>query len=319
RLPVAAIVPRRVETEFGTGEEETAAAGVGAHHAGEVLRIDPVGDAGPGGAVVGRLVEVGLEVVRLVARGGEIGARLVVGARFDLVDLRPLGKPLGRHVRPGLPTIPGDLHQAVVRAGPDRAGGERGLGDGEDRAVVLDAGVVLGDRSARRSLPALVVARQVGGDRRPALPAVGALEQHLRRGVEGMRIVGRKQDREVPLEAVLEIAGAPAHHVLGPGVDVARLAGGVVLAVDEAAVGAAVDDLRVGGIGHDVAALAARGDLPVGGSDAGALAAGQDAQRRVVLLRAEEAVGEVSVGGDAVELRRRLVVLAGPGLAAVGG
>src|SRR4029077_7646517 len=88
---------------------------------------------------------------------------------------------------------------------------------------------------------------------------------------------------------------------------------------DRAAVAPAVDDVGVLGVGDDVAALAAGGRLPVAGADAGAAAARQDAQRRVVLLRAEDAEGGVGVGRDAVELRRRLVVLGRPGPAAVVG
>jgi hypothetical protein len=92
----------------------------------------------------------------------------------------------------------------------------------------------------------------------------------------------------------------------------------MVDALQEAAVGAAVDHVRVLGVGHDVAALAAGRGLPVAQPDAAAARAAEDAQGRVVLLRAEDAVGEVAVGRDAVDLRGRLVVLAGPGPAAVG-
>jgi len=53
------------------------------------------------------------------------------------------------------------VDQAVVRAGPDRSRLQGGLGDGEDRAVILDAGVVLGDRAAGGALLRLVVARQI--------------------------------------------------------------------------------------------------------------------------------------------------------------
>src|SRR5205085_8587979 len=83
--------------------------------------------------------------------------------------------------------------------------------------------------------------------------------------------------------------------------------------------GAAVDDVGVLRVGHDVAALAARRRLPVAGTDGEAERAVADAHGGVVLLRAEEAVGEVGVGGDAVELRGGLVLLGGPGAAAVGG
>src|SRR6185369_12312896 len=84
------------------------------------------------------------------------------------------------------------------------------------------------------------------------------------------------------------------------------------------AVGAAVDDVGVPGVGDDVAALAARRHLPVLRAGARAVRDVGDAQGRVVLLRAQEPVGEGVVGRDAVELCRRLVPLGRPGGAAVG-
>ena len=224
--------------------------------------VDAGVDPRPGRAVVARLVEIGAEVVRLVHRRRDVGAPLVERAGVDLVDHDPLRQPLGRDVLPALAAVAGDVDQAVVGAGPDHARLERRLGDVEDRVVVLDAGVVLGDRAARGALPRLVVARQVGRDHRPALAAVGALEQHLGGGVERARVVGREDDGEVPLEAVLEVGGAGAHRVVRPGVDVAELAGGMVQAGEQAAVGAAVDDVGVLGVGDDVAALAARRSAP---------------------------------------------------------
>src|SRR4029077_20544241 len=102
----------------------------------------------PGLAVVGRAIEIGTEVVELVAGGREVGSPLLEGAGLDAVDHRPLGEALRRHVLPGLAAVARDVDEAVVRAGPEDAGSEGGLGGGEDRVVVLDAGVVLGDRTA---------------------------------------------------------------------------------------------------------------------------------------------------------------------------
>jgi hypothetical protein len=64
----------------------------------------------------------------------------------------------------------------------------------------------------------------------------------------------------------------------------------VIDAQQEAAVGAAVDDVGVLGVGDDVAALAAGGRLPVALADRrpGGRAAA-DAQRGIVLLAAEQA------------------------------
>src|SRR5262249_45105094 len=76
--------------------------------------------------------------------------------------------------------------------------------------------------------------------------------------------------------------------------------------------------LRVPRVGGDPAALAAGGDLPVAAAEAAA-AEGLEAQRRVVLLRAVDPPREARVGGDAVDLRGRLVLERRPLRAAVEG
>src|SRR5262249_22585013 len=123
----------------------------------------------------------------------------------------------------------------------------------------------------------------------------------------------------VPLEAILEVAGAVADGAVGPDVDAADLAGLVVDAHQKAGVGAAVDDVRVLRVRRDVAALAAGGRLPVALADAAAIAAVGNSHRRVILLGPVNPVRKVIVGNDAVELRRRLIVIRAPALAAVEG
>jgi hypothetical protein len=55
-----------------------------------------------------------------------------------------------------------DVNQAIVGAGPDQTFPERRFGDGEDRIVVFDAAVVLGDLAAGRTLLGAIVAGEVG-------------------------------------------------------------------------------------------------------------------------------------------------------------
>src|ERR1700681_2351043 len=71
--------------------------------------------------------------------------------------------------------------------------------------VVLDAGDVERDRSARGPLLALVVAGEIGADAPPAASLIGALQHELRRRVQNFRIVQRDEHRLGPLYAVLEI------------------------------------------------------------------------------------------------------------------
>ena len=144
-------------------------------------------------------------------------------------------------------------------------------------------------------------------------PAVPRLEEHVARRVDRLGIVGRDHDGEGPLEAVFHSLGSPAHGILGIDGDVALLLRAMVVARDLAVVAARVDDVGVARLGGDVTALAAAHRVPVGHIDAHAARAAGDGDRRVVLLRAVDPVGEAVVGGDVVELRGRLVVLLRPG------
>ena len=71
-IPVRAVVERNVEAGLGSGEEQTRLGGVGPDDAGEVVVGDAVVDPRPVLAVVAGDVEIGLEVVVLVAGRGDI-------------------------------------------------------------------------------------------------------------------------------------------------------------------------------------------------------------------------------------------------------
>ena len=123
-----------------------------------------------------------------------------------------------------------------------------------------------------------------------------------------VRVVRRDEDRRVPLEAVLQVLRRLADRELRPRHDLPRLAGLVVVAGDRAAVAAGEDDVGVLRLRRDPAALAAADGVPVRDADPRRPGcATRDRDGRVVLLRAVDAVREPVVGGDAIELRRRLV------------
>src|SRR5262249_53701864 len=131
------------------------------------------------------------------------------------------------------------------------------------------------------------------------------------------RVPARHQDRRVPLEAVLEVAGGAPGGELGPGRDLALLAETMIVVADRATVAAAVELVGVAWIGGDPAALAAGDGVPVLVADAAAARRARHRDAAVVLLRAVDPVGEAVVGGDAVELRGGLVANRRPGAAAV--
>ncbi len=129
--------------------------------------------------------------------------------------------------------------------------------------------------------------------------------------------MARHQDRRVPVPAVPEVPDRLAVDLLRPGGDLARLARPVVVARDLAAVAAGVDHVGIARIGRHPAALASSHRVPVPLSDPRAGDGAGDGDRGLVLLRAVDPVGDALVHRHAVDLGRRLVVLARPGAAAV--
>src|SRR5439155_14576123 len=162
----------------------------------------------------------------------------------------------------------------------------------------------------------LVVARQVAGDRLPALPLVRRAEDDVGAGVQHVGIERRQHYGERPLEAVLQVRGAPPHRVVGPREDVALLAGAGV-EPREVAVTAGVHDVGVVGSRRDPAALTPAHLVPVLLADRPAVGAARDAHGAVILLRAADLVRHVGGGDHVIELRGRLIVLPRPRRAAV--
>ena len=223
-----------------------------------------------------------------------------------------------RHVGPASARVPAHVHQPVVAAGPEQRLVLRRFGEGEDRPVDLDAGVVAGDGTAGPLLLRLVVAGEIGAGGGPALPAVGAAEEHVARVIDQLRAcAARRQDRRRPLEAVLQVLAAVSRGILGIDRHVPLLPRAVVVARDVAAVLAGVDDVGIGRVVRGVPGLAAAHAEPVGKPDAvPAQAVARPAGGAQVLHRARDAVRYLLVNAHVVELRdreRRRV----PGVAAV--
>ena len=149
-LPIRAAVKGNEHPGFGSGYQEALAIGIFAHHAREGVVRNPAIDGRPGLAGIVGDEQVRPEIVPLIHGRGDVGGFGVVRRGFDGIDLDPFGHRFGRDIGPAEAAIARDVNQAVVRAGPDQTLLERRFGDGEDRIVVLDAAVVLGDLAARR-------------------------------------------------------------------------------------------------------------------------------------------------------------------------
>src|SRR5579884_370459 len=318
RLPVVAVVEAGVGAGLRAGIEKPLAFRVLAADAGEGAGRNAGGDFGPGLAEVMGAVEIGGDVVVLVIIDRQVGRICVVRRGLDHADAAPVRHVRRSNVRPGRAAVGRYMDQAVVGAGPDQAAPGGGFGDGEDRVVILDAGVVFGDRAAGGALPAFVVAGQVRADALPALAHIRGLEQILRGRVERVGIVRRGDDREGPLEPLGDVRGGMAHRVIRPWIDRIGQAGALVEHRDVAAVVAADDDVRVIGLDGQIAALATRGIEPVVPRKEVRLAVRTEHERGVVLLGAIDAIGKMVVSYDVIDLGGRERLL-GPGLAAVGG
>ena len=322
-LPRPAVVERHPGARLGPGVEQAGPHGVRADHARELLVREALGDAAPGRAVVLGLVQVGRAVLKPVAVGGQIDRAGVVRGRLERDDGGPLAERGWRDLLPALAIVTRDVHAAVVRAGPEHAGLEQRLGEREDGAVDLGARGVLVDRPARGAKLLGVVAGQVGADRPPGVAVVARAEDALAAGVEHVGIVRRERDGEGPLEAVLLRSHVLAEVVLRPDRDELRLLRAAVVAQQRtaapagAADGARVDHVAVLGVHGDVAALREADPIAVVPGDEAAPRAARHADGRVVLLRGVNAVGELVVDVDVVELPGRLVEDGREGVAAV--
>src|SRR5581483_1681954 len=265
------------------------------------------------------LEEIGLEIVLLIAGRGHIRRCRIVGRRFDNADQRPFWQRGRRHIIPGLTAILRYMDQAIIRAIPEQAALERRFNEGEDRAVIFRTRIVLRDWPTGSFHPAGIVARQVGADNFPALALVGCAEDIVAGLIEDVGIVRREDNRAGPLEAVLQIARAPARSELGPDGDIARLARAVIVARDVALVVARVDDIGIIWPDRDIAAFATTDIVPIGLRNARPGRAIGHADGGVVLLRPVDAVGNLVIRRDMVELGRGLIIWGRPALAAIEG
>ena len=211
------------------------------------------------------------------------------------------------------------MQQTVVGAHPDRALGARGFHDGDNRVVELGADVLRRQRAAVATEAGRVVAGQIRADLPPAHTPVHALQQVLGAVVDHRAIVGREDDRRIPVAPILELARVRAVHALRVGHDGAlfprRLAELGQCAVD----GGGIDEIGALRVEGDMRALAAADGVVIVSADSAIPGPGRDGYGGVVLLAAVKTPRCLPVGDQAVELCRGLVVEAGPGFTAIEG
>ena len=127
----------------------------------------------------------------------------------------------------------------------------------------------------------------------------------------------RDNNRFRPAQAILEVFCAVPGGIYGPDGNVLLLLCTLVPAGEIASAGACINNVRVARIRDHIAALAAAYFIPMLAADVAFVCAAGNPHRAVVLLCAVHVIEKLVIGRHVIELRRGLVVLRGPGLAAI--
>ena len=175
-----------------------------------MFTIDTVGNLRPGLSVIRGAIKIRFEVIRFVACCRDVQTTGFGWMGLDRVNLAPLWHFRWRHVFPVFTRVARDVNQPVVAAAPNRFIVLNRFASCKDRAVVLDAGVVLGDRSTRRTKFRFIIPSQIATDLFPRLTFISRLEQNVGCSEQRFRIMPREEDWKVPLKTKLAITGSVA-------------------------------------------------------------------------------------------------------------
>src|ERR1700738_1749596 len=118
-----------------------------------------------------------------------------------------------------------------------------------------------------------------------------------------MWIMGRKEDRVIPLEAIFQRVRPGSRRMFGPYVQGVTFPGAMIETAQIAIVVAPIDDIRIEGVRDDITAFETCRRLPVLIGDAGPGGPAFNADARVILLRSQNVEGKCVVGVDPVDLR----------------
>ena len=219
-LPPSAVVEGDVDGALRSRVEQPGARRVLAGRANEIVGGETADDTRPRLAVVVRPPYVGTAVVvHEIPYPGHVCLPRRGGRRLDRVDAHEIGSVRGGDVVPVEASVPGDVDEPVVGAGPDHIGVVVRGRDREDGGVRLNPRLVLGDRAARRTDRHGVGPGEVGAELLPALPFSSGLPDLLRPRVEHLGVVVGEHDGEGPLHPFDKVLRRLPHGVLGPDVD----------------------------------------------------------------------------------------------------
>src|SRR5581483_8774901 len=261
RLPGVAIVEGHEDAVLGPRVEQALALGVGAHHAHIVPVRNALGGLAPVLARIMRDVDIGLEIIDLVALDGDVGAGRIARIRADRVHLAPRTQSGRRHVAPVRPVVLGEPQPRIVGTGPEHA-----FLRGRGRERIDDRVAAGGARPAGRLALALrlrVLVGEDGADHLPVLAGIRGPHDLLTPHVQGVGLERRGCERGVP-----GVVGAGGSRRAAKGPDRRRryAHGDVraqVVAGDVAAGAGTEDDRRIPLARDQVARFAAADRVPV--------------------------------------------------------
>ena len=119
----------------------------------------------------------------------------------------------------------------------------------------------------------------------------------------------RKQDGEIPLKSIFCAVCARTHRIVGIDIDVSFLTGAAVKSRQKSVVASRENNVRIFGMRSDPSGFAAADREPIACRDRKTIRTRGYADRRIILLGSINVVRKIVVGGDAVKLRRRLILL----------
>ena len=119
RPPVRSTVERDEYARLRSCIEQGLLRGIFTHGMNVSSVRDAVGEHGPTFAEIGRLVDVWLEIVELVAIERNVGCTCVVRRGFDQADQAPLRHTFWSDVGPRLAAVARDMHEAVIGPNPE--------------------------------------------------------------------------------------------------------------------------------------------------------------------------------------------------------
>src|ERR1017187_1763189 len=228
-LPVVAVVPRYVNSKFGSREEEPSALRVFANGAQKCRSRNAGRDRLPSSPVVPRAIEVRRLIVEPAAIDGGIRDSGIEMRSFNQRDLAPVAQSWRGNIVPVLSSIAREVNQSRIASHPDQIAIERRGRDREHHTIAgpfgfLDRWRTLGWRTRRfRSFCITRITGrpgEIGADGLPVQTAIDRPHHILRPQIKRCKVSRGKYQRRSPGRAIFALMDLRVPPNCGPRSDV---------------------------------------------------------------------------------------------------